>query len=37
MNLKQLKEAFKNADKITAGVINTIFKRKEVEAIAEAR
>lgn len=37
MDLKKLKNALKNADKITEGFINTIFKKEEIEAIAKAR
>lgn len=37
MNLKQLADALRNADKITAGVLNSMFKKKEIEVIAETR
>ena len=37
MKLKDLMTAFKNADKITAGVLNSIFKKQEIEVIAAAR
>lgn len=37
MNLKQLADALRNADKITAGILNSMFKKKEIEIIAEAR
>lgn len=37
MNLKQLADALRNADKITAGILNSMFKKKEIEVIAETR
>lgn len=37
MNLKQLKTAFKNLDKIAEGAINNFFKKEKVELIAKDR
>jgi hypothetical protein len=37
MDFKKFTDALKNADKITAGVINSIFKRDDVELIAADR
>lgn len=37
MNLKQLKSAVKNLDKIAEGTFNTIFKKENVELIAKER
>lgn len=37
MTVKDLLAAFKNLDKISEGVLNTIFTKKEVEIIAKER
>lgn len=37
MNFKQLVEAFKNADKISEGFLNSIFKKEHIEIIAKER
>ena len=37
MNIKSLIKAFSNLNEITAGVINTLFKKENVELIAKTR
>ena len=37
MDIKKLKNVFKNADKIAEGVMNRVFKKEHIEVMAEAR